>query len=243
MSGVEDRQRWARGFAALADPTRLGVLELLRLQDLSPDALASRLGISGNLLAHHLKALQEAGLVRRQHSQHDRRRSYVQLTPESIAGLGDVLNGGPEGLSGPRLAASRVVFVCTHNSARSILANALWREASEVPSASAGTSPAARINPGARRAAKALGLRIAQDLPRSIDEVLRPDDLVVSVCDAVNEELPGLPNPRLHWSIADPSAVGTDDAFVAAAAQLRQRVERLARRAHARPHHKPRRHR
>ena len=60
--------------------------------------------------------------------------------------------------------------------------------------------------------------------PQSIDTVLRPDDLVVSVCDTVNEELEDLSNPHLHWSIPDPAAVGTDAAFTAALSDISERV-------------------
>ncbi|MFM8516054.1 MAG: hypothetical protein ACKOBJ_07335 [Actinomycetota bacterium] len=64
--------------------------------------------------------------------------------------------------------------------------------------------------------------------PRSIDDVLRPDDVIVSVCDAVNEELPDLAHPRIHWSIPDPASVGTDAAFTATVVELRDRVSNLA---------------
>jgi len=220
----------ARLFAALGDVTRLRILQGICLQDLSPDALALRLGISGNLLAHHLRTLQEAGLIARLHSQHDRRRTYIQSTAGRWPWLADLVQDGGV------LRTPRVLFVCTHNSARSVLAEALWRQLSPVPCASAGTRPAARVNPRARRAARTLGLPMRALGPQSLDEVMRADDLLVSVCDAVNEELPAAPNHRLHWSIPDPSAVDTDAAFVEASGLLRQRVERLVPRvASAKP--------
>ncbi len=218
-AGPAAREDRARSLAALGDPTRLGVMELLSVQDLSPDALAAALEIPGNLLAHHLKVLEAAGLVRRTHSQHDRRRTYVQV----VDGAMDALLPVPGPISAPR-----VVFVCTHNSARSVLAEALWREASNVPGASAGTNPADAINPRARRAARRLGLTVTDRAPQHMDDVVRPGDLLVSVCDAVNEELEPMPNPRVHWSIADPAVVGTDAAFDATVAQLQERVAHLA---------------
>lgn len=214
----------ARLFTALGDPTRLGILQATSLQDCSPDALAAELGISGNLLAHHLRVLHEAGLVRRTTSQHDRRRAYVQSAVDDWPWLADLLGEHSD------LRAPRVVFVCTHNSARSVLAEAAWRQVSPVPCASAGTTPATRVNPRARRVARSLGLPMRDIRPQHLDDVLRADDVVVSVCDAVNEELPDLPNRRLHWSIADPSAIDTDRAFLQAAGDLRQRVTRLASR-------------
>lgn len=222
-----DRRRRAQVLHALGDPLRLGVVDLLMVQDLSPDALAAALEVQGNLLAHHLKVLESAGVITRQHSQNDRRRTYVHLVEEALTGL----------VHQPAmLEAPRVVFVCTHNSARSVLADALWRSLSEVPSASAGTQPAAQVNPRARAAARRAGLDIGPNRPQGIDDVVRPDDVIVSVCDSVNEELGPLPNPRIHWSVPDPSRVDTDDAFASAIDDLRDRVSHLAPRIRYRRH-------
>lgn len=224
------RRDRALAFRALGDPTRLEIVELLAVQDLSPHALAEVLGIPGNLLAHHLKVLEAAGLVERSHSQHDGRRTYVTLVGGALVGLLP---------SQPEIDVDRVVFVCTHNSARSVLAEALWRSESPVPCASAGTDPASRVNPRAQRAARQAGLPAVTGTPRHIDEVLRRGDLVVSVCDAVNEELEGLDGPRIHWSVPDPSRVGTDRAFSLAVDNLRARVRHLAPRVRQqRPTHR-----
>jgi protein-tyrosine-phosphatase/DNA-binding transcriptional ArsR family regulator len=208
----------ARILSALGDPHRLGVVDLLQVQDLSPDSLAGTLGIPGNLLAHHLKTLEAAGIVTREHSQNDKRRTYVRLVAGALDGL------LPEQAE---MTAARVVFVCTHNSARSVLADALWRDASDVPSTSAGTHPAARINPRAEKAAKRNGLTIAQKTPQSIDDVLLPEDVIVSVCDSVNEELGPRPNAHIHWSVPDPARIGTDAAFRDTVDELRERVDQL----------------
>lgn len=222
-----ERDRRAQVFHALGDPLRLGVVDLLQGQDVSPDALAAALQVPGNLLAHHLKVLEGAGVITRSHSQNDRRRTYVHLVDASLEGLVHP----PSSIEAPR-----VVFVCTHNSARSVLAEALWRSVSDVPSASAGTQPAERINPRARSAARRAGLTLQAESPRRIDDVVLPDDVVVSVCDAVNEELGGLPNPRLHWSVPDPSRLDTDTAFAAVVADLNDRVSHLAPRIRYRRH-------
>jgi protein-tyrosine-phosphatase/DNA-binding HxlR family transcriptional regulator len=222
-----DRDRRARVFSALGEANRLAVVDLLQVQDLSPDALAAALEIPGNLLAHHLKVLETAGVITRTHSQNDRRRMYIQLVDGALDGL----------LPQPgTLTAPRVVFVCTHNSARSVLAEALWRTVSDVPSASAGTHPADRVNPRAVKAARRAGLALDGAAPRSIEAVLLPDDLVVSVCDTVNEELGDLPNSHVHWSIPDPARVDTDAAFTAALSDISDRVEHLAPRIHYRRH-------
>ena len=144
-----DRDRRARVFSALGDSNRLAVVELLQVQDLSPDALAAALEMPGNLLAHHLKVLQAAGIIVRRHSQNDKRRTYIHLVDGALEGLLP---------SADAFTAPRVVFVCTHNSARSVMAEALWREVSDVPAASAGTHPADCVNPRALKAGRRLSL-------------------------------------------------------------------------------------
>ncbi len=218
----------AQAFAALGDPARLAIVELLGDQDLTPHALSAAIGIPSNLLAHHVRVLERAGLVRRTKSQGDGRRAYLTLVPDAMDALIS---------AAASLTTRRVIFVCTKNSARSILAESIWRISSTVPVTSAGTHPADRINPRTRSAAARARLPIARDTPQLLDDVLRPDDLVISVCDAVNEELTALPNRHLHWSIPDPVRVGTDAAFNAAITRLTQRIHGLAPRVQ-RPRHR-----
>lgn len=213
------RAERARVLAALGDPVRLGVVDLLGVQDLSPDALAVALAVPGNLLAHHLKVLERAGLILRTTSHNDRRRTYVRLVPAAMVGLLPL----PEAVT-----ATRVVFVCTHNSARSVMAEAAWRAVSDVPTASAGTHPGPQINPRATAALRRADLRVINDAPQALEDVVMPDDLVVSVCDAVNEDLVPLPNQRLHWSVPDPVPIDTDAAFTEALAEVRHRTALLA---------------
>lgn len=218
-AGPAALDRRVRVLQALGDPVRLEVVDLLRVRDLSPAALSAALEVPGNLLAHHLRVLEAAGVVERTASQHDRRRTYVHLHTSALLDLLPTIEP---------LAVPRVVFVCTHNSARSVLAEELWRAVSDVPAASAGTHPADRINPQARAAARRAGLAVSKAAPTRLADVLRPDDLVVSVCDAVNEELGDLPNARMHWSVPDPSRDGSAEAFGRAVADLDARVHELA---------------
>ena len=219
MTSEALRQQRVRSLAALADPARLAVVDELVLGDRSPGELAASLGLSSNLLAHHLKVLAEAGLVRRLRSEADGRRSYVQLVGEALGGL----------IPAPaRLAAPRVLFVCTQNSARSQLARALWRTRSTVPATCGGTSPAPRIHPGALAVARRNGLRLERRAPVHVSAVRRPSDLVVSVCDSADEELRHSGEPHLHWSIADPVPAGTSAAFDRAFAEVAERVADLA---------------
>jgi protein-tyrosine-phosphatase len=203
--------------AALAEPARLAVVDELTVGDRSPSELAEALDMPSNLLAHHLKVLQEAGVVARSRSEADRRRTYLRLVPDALTAL----------LPAAVLAASRVVFVCTHNSARSQLAAALWAGRSRVPTASAGTRPAARVHRAAVRVARRHGLSLRGARTAHTADVVRPGDLLVAVCDSAYEEL-GTERARLHWSVPDPVRAGTAAAFEQAYADLERRVDRLA---------------
>jgi ArsR family transcriptional regulator, arsenate/arsenite/antimonite-responsive transcriptional repressor / arsenate reductase (thioredoxin) len=122
--------------------------------------------------------------------------------------------------------ARRVLFVCTAASARSQLAASLWRRTSRVPTASAGTHPADRIDPGAVDAARRHALPLRRVRPQHLDRVHLDGDFVVTVCDRAHEELGRLPD--LHWSIPDPVRAGRAGAFDAAVDELHRRVFALA---------------
>lgn len=204
--------------AALAEPARLAIVEQLLLGDAAPGELGAALGLPSNLLAHHVKWLERAGLVQRSRSEGDHRRSYLRLQADALQAL----------LPTTLRAARRVLFVCTHNSARSQLATALWRQASPVPAASAGTEPAERIHPRAIATAKAHGLSLAHARTARVADVLRPDDLVVAVCDNAHESLTIDDSRRLHWSVPDPSRTADEAAFEQAFRHLADRIDRLA---------------
>jgi protein-tyrosine-phosphatase/DNA-binding MarR family transcriptional regulator len=200
-------------YAALGDPTRLAIVDALVLGDRSPGELGVTLDLPSNLLAHHLRLLEEVGVVQRGRSEADRRRTYVRLVASAVPRL-----------ASPVLTAPRVVFVCTHNSARSQLASALWSRRSRLPVASAGTHPAHRVHRKAVAVARKNGLALADAGTAGVADVLRPDDLVVAVCDNAYEEL-GAP---VHWSVPDPVRVDTAAAFQRAFTDIERRVDRLA---------------
>jgi ArsR family transcriptional regulator, arsenate/arsenite/antimonite-responsive transcriptional repressor / arsenate reductase (thioredoxin) len=208
----------ARIHAALGEPSRLAVVDRLVLGDASPGELARDLALPGNLLAHHLKVLEQAGVVHRTRSEADRRRTYVGLVPAALTAL----------VPRATLCAPRVVFVCSHNSARSRLAASLWSGKSTVPASSAGTHPAARVHPGAVATARRHRLHLGAGRPVHVSGVLRPGDLVVAVCDAAHEHLGARAAERLHWSVPDPVRIGTAEAFEHAVVDLADRVGRLA---------------
>src|ERR1700759_5745577 len=100
-------ERRVAAHAAMADPARLQITDMLADGDASPSELAAVLAMPSNLLAHHLHVLEDAGIVTRHRSQGDRRRTYLRLNPDAL-----------EPLSGlPERTAQRVLFVCTGNSA------------------------------------------------------------------------------------------------------------------------------
>src|SRR5687767_236359 len=161
----------ARTHAALGDPQRLAMVDALRLGDRTFQELAATAGLPGNLAAHHLSVLDEAGLLERRVSEGDRRRRYISLRREGL----DALHAGPP------LAPAFIVFVCTHNSARSQFATALWRARTGLDSDSAGTEPAARVHPRAIEAAAEHGIDLGSARPKAYAEIVRAPDLVVSV--------------------------------------------------------------
>lgn len=222
MTNVEQR---AGVYAALGEPVRLSILDHLVLGDASPGDLAVLLGLGTNLLAHHLKVLEEAGIIRRVRSEGDRRRAYVQLCLDiplvraaAAAGPGQPIANAP---------IRCVLFVCTANSARSQLAAASWNRISPVPATSAGTHPAARVHPGAIAVGRRNGLHLGRARPHKVDGTATSADLLVAVCDNAHEELDPT-TARLHWSIPDPVRVDTDEAFETAYQDITRRVRQLA---------------
>jgi protein-tyrosine-phosphatase len=216
----------------LADPHRLEIVDELAMSDRSPSELGISLGIGSNLLAHHLRVLEEAGIVERLASAGDARRRYVRLVPDAVSVIAEPV---------ATLAARHVLFVCTANSARSQLAAAVWNARHEVRASSAGTRPAERVRGEAIEAAARAGLDLRGARTMSIDEVTDDPDLIVTVCDIAHEEVRSLPaNAKLlHWSIADPALSRSPSAFDRALGRITARVEILA--PHVRPPRRPRR--
>ena len=219
MTAVVDEsiERRAAIHAALGDPVRLAIVEELATSDRAPTDLATRHGVPGNLLAHHLDVLERVGLIDRHVSTGDRRRRYVRLRYDALRTLIQV--GRPR--------RGRALFICTGNSARSQLAAALWRARTGDPADSAGTHPADRVHPGAVAAAKRAGIDNGAARPRALRPADTGTDVVVTVCDRAREELDGGPE-WLHWSIPDPVDAGRPRAFDQTLAELDQRIISLS---------------
>jgi arsenate reductase (thioredoxin) len=128
----------------------------------------------------------------------------------------------------------QILFLCTHNSARSQMAEGLLRAlgGDRFEVASAGTEQT-RVRPEAIAAMRELDIDISGQASKTLERFLQQDwDEVITVCDSANESCPVFPGVRRrrHWSIDDPSgATGSDEerlaAFRRARDELRGRIE------------------
>ncbi len=128
----------------------------------------------------------------------------------------------------------RVLFLCTHNSARSQMAEGLLRHLAgdRFEAASAGTE-ARGVNGLAVGAMAEIGIDLRGHTSKTLDRFLgEPWDYVITVCDSANETCPVFPQAaaRLHWSFEDPSAAGGTEAqrlavFRRVRDEIRQRLE------------------
>jgi ArsR family transcriptional regulator, arsenate/arsenite/antimonite-responsive transcriptional repressor / arsenate reductase (thioredoxin) len=229
LAGVSDSfEERVAVYSALGDPSRLAMVDDLRVSDRSPTELAVRHRLSSNLLAHHLVVLESAGLISRGVSAGDARRRYVRLDHARLNAVAVL----------PALAVTlqpEMVFLCTHNSARSQLAAALWIHRTGGRARSAGTHPAPQIHQMAREAGVRRGLDLATATPQLLDaSQTQPQDAqtsvqVVTVCDRVHEDLNTEPG-WWHWSIPDPVETGTEAAFDAVISELDLRIDALLHR-------------
>ena len=128
------------------------------------------------------------------------------------------------------MTKSRVLFVCTHNSARSQMAEGLLRALAgeRFDVGSAGTEKTS-VNPLATRAMAERNIDISGHTSKTIDGMLPSRwDVLITVCDDANERCPFVPGirQRLHWSFPDPSrANGTDEERLAVFRRVRDQIE------------------
>ncbi len=205
--------------------------------------LTGLVGEPQNLVSYHLGKLRDAKLVVTRRSSADRRDAYYTVDLARIRSLlaatGAALHPGLR-LTPPPPAAqrgatrARVLFLCTGNSARSQMAEALARVRSggAVEADSAGSHPKP-LHPNVVRVMRdEHGIDLTAHRSKHLSVFAQQRfDLVISLCDRVREicpEFPGQPE-TIHWSIADPSAVSDDDedsypAFQQTAAELDTRI-------------------
>jgi protein-tyrosine-phosphatase/DNA-binding transcriptional ArsR family regulator len=229
-------------------PVRWRLLGELARSDRAVRELTDRLGEGQSLVSYHLTQLAAAGLVRNRHSSADRRDRYYTIDlgrcRELLQETGGSLHPALSLVAArrrirPGSARSRrprVLFLCTGNSARSQLAEALLEQMSErrIEAVSAGSSPKP-LHPNAVRVMKEHGIDISGNRTKHLDEfALQRFDVVITLCDRVREVCPEFPfHPDLvHWSIPDPAVVDPNDpdtypAFERLVTELSSRIEFL----------------
>lgn len=237
-------------FQLAGHPLRWRLLTELATSDRRVRELIDALDESQPLVSYHLRQLREGGLVTARRSSFDGRDSYYSLDldcySQLLADAGSALHPALQLSVQPTLAATRprrrprVLFLCTGNSARSQMAEALLRELSggSVQAFSAGSRPKS-IHANAVAVMRARGINISKQQSKHLNTFARQRfDCVVTLCDRVREvcpEFPGEPQ-TIHWSIADPAAEpGSDDetyypAFERTAAELATRISFLLHR-------------
>jgi ArsR family transcriptional regulator, arsenate/arsenite/antimonite-responsive transcriptional repressor / arsenate reductase (thioredoxin) len=229
----------------IADGNRWQLLQALAASDLRVHELVDRLDCPQNLVSYHLRVLRDAGFVAARQSSADRRDTYYRLEVDRCAALVDEVAGTLHpglrldrvaGAPPRRRAASRVLFLCTGNSARSQMAEALTqhRSGAAVEARSAGSHPKP-LHPNAVRVLSERGIDISGATTKHLRRFQRTRfDRVVTLCDRVREvcpEMRGAP-PTAHWSIPDPALEGDTDeasypAFVRTADELDTRITHL----------------
>ena len=210
-----------------AHPVRWRVLSALAGSDRTVSELCRLLGCRQSLVSYHVGRLRSEGIVRRRRSSADGRDSYYLL---DLTRCGELLAASCEalhpGLSLDARAPSdtprsghvdaRVLFLCTGNSARSQIAQALVEELTggRIEAISAGSHPKA-LHPNAVRVMAERGIDIAGYRSKHLAEFTGEQfAYVVSLCDRVREvcpEFPGHPEV-IHWSVPDPAREGNTNA-------------------------------
>ena len=227
-------------FARLAGhPVRWRLLGELARSDMRVRELVMLVDQPQNLVSYHLGRLRAAGLVGARRSTFDGRDAYYHLDLVNCAGAlaaaGQALHPGLRLAPAPAAAPvrrCRVLFLCTGNSARSPVAEALLRRrADQIEAVSAGSRPKP-LHPNTVRVLREYGIELAGRLPRQLSVVERQRfDFVITLCDRVREVCPQFRGRagQVHWSIPDPAASGGSDqdtypAFQRMAAELDTRI-------------------
>jgi ArsR family transcriptional regulator, arsenate/arsenite/antimonite-responsive transcriptional repressor / arsenate reductase (thioredoxin) len=229
-------------------PLRWLLLSELARSDRRVGELCELAGRRQSLVSYHLRQLRDGDLVSMRRSAADGRDTYYVLElarcGELLSSAGVALHPGLAPPTGARAgrergsALARVLFLCTGNSARSQIAEALAVQLSggAVSAASAGSHPKP-LHPNAVRVMRDRGIDLAGRRSKHLSEFAAQSfDYVISLCDRVREICPEFPDwPGLiHWSIPDPAREpGSDEetlpAFERTAAELCTRIGFLIR--------------
>jgi ArsR family transcriptional regulator, arsenate/arsenite/antimonite-responsive transcriptional repressor / arsenate reductase (thioredoxin) len=232
-------------FGLVSHRLRWRLLRELGRSDRTVGELTQLVGERQSLVSYHLAQLRAGGLVRARRSSADGRDSYYtvdlahcgqQLGEASGAlhpGLTVAAHRSAPHAPHPRGRRRRVLFLCTGNSARSQMAEALIEHLSDghVAGESAGSQPKA-LHPHAVRVMSRRGIDISTNRTKHLDEFVSVSfDAVITLCDRVREVCPEFSSQpaRVHWSMADP-AIADDDgqpslgAFERTADELEARI-------------------
>jgi ArsR family transcriptional regulator, arsenate/arsenite/antimonite-responsive transcriptional repressor / arsenate reductase (thioredoxin) len=228
----------------LAHDLRWRLLRELATSDLRVGELVDRVRQPPGLVSYHLAQLRQAGLVHERRSEADGRDIYYHLDLERLrTGLRDIgpslhpaIADGPAVRAVLRTRRQRVLFLCTSNSARSQMAEAILRRlgGDRIDAFSAGTEPTS-LHPLAVRVMAEQNIDMAQQRSKHVSQLIGdPFDLVISLCDRVREACPAFRSrpDRVHWSLSDPAAADRDEAaaleaFRRTAAELQTRIADL----------------
>ncbi len=168
-------------------------------------------------------------LLAEQHAAIERRRVELDRLDSELTDLEETVRAAQFAKERPVSAPIRVLFVCTGNSARSQLAEALTREmaGADFEVYSAGTEPNG-VNPHTIRVLAEVGVDWSGARSKSVTEFLgEPFDYVVTVCDRARQVCPVFPGQHntLHWGLEDPAEVeGSDDDKLEAFRRTRMEV-------------------
>ena len=233
-------------FRALADDKRLAIIRLLALSDLRAGEISAALSLPSNAVSYHLKQLSMLGLLRDHRSSSDGRDVYYRVDLEHLDRLymqaGDALHPGlvpseqsNAGVKKPAVTPLRVLFLCTHNSARSQMAEAILRYmgGDNVEVFSAGSMPT-EVHPNTLIVLRGMGIDTSTLHAKSMDQFLDQSfDYIITVCDRVRDTCPvfrGDPQ-QTHWSFPDPVVIEDPEeqlaAFRRVAVELQSRVRYL----------------
>lgn len=205
-------------------PLRWRLLAQLARSDRLVNELTDLVGEPQNLVSYHLGKLRDGRLVSARRSSADRRDTYYTVDLARIGGLlsetGGALHPGlrltPPAQAGAAPGAVRLLFLCTGNSARSQIAEALVnaRSGGIVEAHSAGSHPKP-VHPNALRVMRdEHGIDLSAHVSKHLDVFVgQRFDWVISLCDRVREVCPPFPGhpETVHWSLANPAADDADD--------------------------------
>ncbi|WP_433430488.1 ArsR family transcriptional regulator [Nonomuraea sp. CA-141351] len=224
-------------------PLRWRLLAELACSDLRVRELVTLVGQPQNLVSYHLRLLRDGGLVTATRSSFDGRDSSYHLNldrcAEALAGAGIALHPAlrlrPAPPASHPVAPVAVLFVCTGNSVRSPMAEALLRRrtAGRVETISAGSRPKPRLHPHTARVLHdEYGIDISGQSPLHLNALTdRRLDYLITLCDKAREVSPELVDHarRVHWSIPDPAAAGDAGypVFARTAADIDTRIRHL----------------